>query len=88
MPAGAVGNPPWATGSWSATAWEAGTWGDVDLTFVLDLNTRLHTYLTAVYVLDPSADLTAMTARFLRGEVGDYTARFQKLIDDATDSMT
>ena len=28
MPAGAVASPPWADGSWSATCWESGVWGD------------------------------------------------------------
>lgn len=28
MPAAPVANPPWATGSWSDTAWEANTWGE------------------------------------------------------------
>jgi hypothetical protein len=27
MPAAPVNNPPWATGTWSDTAWEANTWG-------------------------------------------------------------
>jgi hypothetical protein len=27
MPSGAVANPPWATGTWEDTAWEADSWG-------------------------------------------------------------
>jgi hypothetical protein len=30
MPAAPVNNPPWATGTWSDTAWEANTWGAGD----------------------------------------------------------
>lgn len=27
MPAAAVANPPWLTGTWATTVWESGTWG-------------------------------------------------------------
>lgn len=27
MPAAAVPEPPWATGTWADTVWEDGTWG-------------------------------------------------------------
>ena len=57
------------------------------LTFVLDLNTRLRVYLADLYTL-PGADLTSMTARYLRAQTGDYTARFKKLITDATAAMS
>lgn len=90
MPAGPVNNPPWATGAWSDTAWEANTWSFVEiaLAFVLDLNTRLRVYLSEYYSLPATADTTAMTQRYLAAQTGEYNARFQKLIRDATDAMS
>lgn len=39
MAGGPVGNPPWATGSWSDTCWQANTWGaasgDITGTFAI-----------------------------------------------------
>jgi hypothetical protein len=61
--------------------------GGSTLTFVLDLNTRLRVYLADLYSL-PGADLTSLSTRYLRAQTGDYTARFKKLITDATAAMT
>lgn len=88
MAAGPIG-PRWAASSWSDTAWEADTWSwvTVVLTFVLDLNTRLAVYLRNLYS-DPDLDLTTGIQRYLRSQTGDYSVRWRKLIQAATDAMT
>lgn len=89
MPAGAVGTC-WAADSWPDTAWEAGAWTDAvesALAFVLDLNTRLLVYLRDHFSA-PSGELTTLTTRYLHTLSGDFTARFQRLIKDATDAMS
>jgi hypothetical protein len=50
---------------------------------ILDLNTRIAVYLRAYYSL-PGADSTSLIQRYLRELSGDYTARFKRLIEDAT----
>jgi hypothetical protein len=89
VPAGPIGSV-WAAGSWSDTAWEAFTWADASvatLAFVLDLNTRIAVYLRDLYSA-PGADVSTLICRYLAAQTGEYTARFQKLIQDATDAMT
>lgn len=87
MAAGPIGSV-WAAGSWSDTCWEEFTWADaVALLFVLDLNTRLRVYLANLYGLPETTDLTTMVQRYLAAQTGDMTARFQKLIRDATAAM-
>jgi hypothetical protein len=89
MPAGPIGSC-WASGSWSDTAWEADTWSGAvvsALAFVLDLNTRLLVYLQDYYSTS-NPDLATLTLRYLNGLSGEFTARFNKLIQDATDAMS
>lgn len=89
MPSGPIGSC-WASGSWSNTAWSANTWADAavaTLAFVLDLNTRIAVYLRDLYSA-PGADTTTLMHRYLAAQSGEYTARFKKLIQDATDAMT
>jgi hypothetical protein len=86
VPAGAVGSV-WASGSWSALAWEALTWANVS--GVLgnnnpDMNTRIYVYLKALYSAPDGSDLTTMVIRYLNSQTGEFTARFQKLMTDAT----
>ena len=92
MPAAPIG-PKWATGSWQDTAWEEGTWVHVqgNLSFVLDLNTRLWVYLLDYYTLNgTNDDLTWLIDTYLDTALTqhEYTARMKKLIQDATDSMS
>jgi hypothetical protein len=89
MPAGPIGTC-WASGSWSDTSWEANTWSGAvvsALAFVLDLNTRLLVYLQDYYSTS-NPDLTTLTLRYLNRLSGEFTARFNKLIQDATDAMS
>lgn len=82
MPAGAIG-ACWAEDSWTDTCWEALTWAglaEVDE----DMNTRIATFLRTFYTA-AGADVTMLAAKYLRDEkTGDYTARFQALIVDAS----
>lgn len=57
------------------------------LGFVLDLNTRLAVYLRDFYS-NPDLDLTTGIQRYLSSLSGEWTARFQRLIQDATDAMS
>jgi hypothetical protein len=85
VPAGAIGST-WATGSWSDLAWEAFTWADASAVLGNlnpDMNTRIAVYLRALYSA-PGADLSTLVMRYLIAQTGEYTARFQKLITDAT----
>jgi hypothetical protein len=85
MPAGPIGTV-WAAGTWADTAWELGTWADVSAFLGNnnpDMNTRIAVYLRALYSA-PGADLTTLTMRYLIAQTGEWTARFQKLITDAT----
>lgn len=60
----------------------------VVIAYVADLNTRLHVYLCAFYARPETADLNAMTRLYLDEETtGEYTARMQQLITDATEAM-
>lgn len=88
MAAGPIGTN-WATGSWEDTAWEAESWegGAAVLAFVLDLNTRITVYLRDLYAV-PTAECTTLTVRYLAANTGEMNARFQKLIQAATDAMT
>lgn len=53
--------------------------------FILDLNTRIKSYLCTLYSADmATADNSALVARYLAAETGDMNARFQKLITDST----
>lgn len=57
----------------------------VALEFILDMNTRIKTFLTSQYSADPAtADATSLTRRYLDTAAGDATAAFRQLIDDAT----
>lgn len=88
MPAGAVGSC-WATNSWSATAWEALTWADAAaLAFILDMNSRLLSYLQSFYSTT-NPDLTTLARKYMDNELsGDMNLRWRQLIQDATDAMT
>jgi hypothetical protein len=61
--------------------WEVST-----LVFILDMNTRIISYLASFYSADITViDPTALIVRYLNEELsGDYTNRFRQLIDDAT----
>jgi hypothetical protein len=50
---------------------------------ILDMNTRIAVYLRALYTA-PGADVTTLIIRYLAAQTGEYTARFKKLITDAT----
>jgi hypothetical protein len=63
--------------------WSAGA----ALAFVFDLNTRLAVYLRDFYSA-PTGDLSTLIVRYLATLSGEYTARFQRLITDATEAMT
>jgi hypothetical protein len=85
MPAGPIGSV-WAAGTWADTAWEVNTWADAvvsALAFVPDMNTRIAVYLRDLYSA-PGADLSTLVHRYLAAQTGEFTARFQQLIDDAT----
>lgn len=61
------------------------SWVTATLQFILDMNTRIMAYLCTLYGADmATADNSALTTRYLNAQTGEYTARFQKLIDDAT----
>jgi hypothetical protein len=85
MPAGPIGTV-WAAGTWADTAWELGTWADVSAFLGNnnpDMNTRIAVYLRDLYSA-PGADLATLVMRYLIAQTGEWTARFQKLITDAT----
>jgi hypothetical protein len=85
LPAGPIGTC-WASGSWSDLAWEELTWENVSAVLGNlnpDMNTRIAVYLRALYSA-PGADLATLTMRYLIAQTGEWTARFQKLITDAT----
>lgn len=88
MPAGPVGSA-WATGTWSVTSWMADVWANLGaaLDFVLDVNTRVAVYLRDAYTM-PGGDLTTLaTYKMLTyTTTPEATARFKKLIQDATDA--
>jgi hypothetical protein len=48
-----------------------------------DMNTRIAVYLRDLYSA-PGADLATLVMRYLIAQTGEWTARFQKLITDAT----
>lgn len=55
------------------------------LEFVLDMNTRIKSYLISLYTLDDAtADNTTAVRRYLDAAGGDATAAFKTLMDDAT----
>lgn len=55
------------------------------LSFILDMNTRIKSYLISLYsVSDTTADATTLARRYLDAAGGDATKGFQTLIDDAT----
>jgi hypothetical protein len=64
-------------------------WGAAALlTFVLDLNTRLMVFLRDYYGVT-GGDLTTLADQYMDAMTdGDRTERFERLIQDATDSMT
>ena len=85
MPAGPVGGV-WASGVWADTVWELGVWGDIGVIVgntILDINTRIAVFLRVHYSL-PGADATGLVQRYLASLSGEYTARLQQLIRDAT----
>lgn len=56
------------------------------LDFVLDMNTRIMVFLRDFYTVS-GGDLSTLTAKYLAEEkTGEYTARMQGLIQDATDA--
>jgi hypothetical protein len=86
VPAGAVGSV-WAAGSWSDLAWEAFTWADVSAALGNnnpDMNSRIYVYLKALYSAPDGCDLTALVYRYLLAQTGEFTARFRKLMTDAS----
>lgn len=88
MPAGAVGTS-WATGSWLETVWEAFSWADLGtggVVLVGSINDRMKTYLEAQHIpgIFASADFATLLQYDLSIRTGDYTARFQALIVDAS----
>jgi hypothetical protein len=59
--------------------------GGVTIAFVLDMNTRIKTYLTALYTASEATATNDMVDRYLDAAPGgDVTATFHQLIDDAT----
>jgi hypothetical protein len=65
------------------------TWAAIGaaLTFVLDMNTRMAVYLRDAYTL-PGGDLTTLAAykMLTYTTTQEATAKFKKLIQDATDA--
>ena len=55
------------------------------LEFILDMNTRIKSYLISLYTLDDAtADNTTAVRRYLDAAGGDATKAFRTLMDDAT----
>jgi hypothetical protein len=68
MPAGAVADPPWLTGTWSDTAWEENTWGLTAQAAILgDLTTIFTGYVEdlADTALDARPDYDSLIAEDL-----------------------
>ena len=83
MPAGPIGSV-WASGSWSDTAWEAGTWATLVVASAFDMNTRIYKYLLNLYSLS-SGDNTTLILRYLNDRTEtEWTARMQALIAAAS----
>jgi hypothetical protein len=48
------------------------------------MNSRIYVYLKALYSAPDGCDLTALVYRYLLAQTGEFTARFRKLMTDAS----